>query len=221
MYLNCYLSGRRSQICPHEGSSLQYTIPRIFRHLERSVSSLELLIMLTYCVRNVLSRRPSILKTPQCSLTLFLQHTRKRCSTSPDENLDKVRTLVQLCVDRYYISPGQSNIELFQRGVSCTYGPLGLELRRNLLELWWHSVTRSSAQVFGINTLNSSKDTARDGRGQLRIVESEHFKEIFEQRELSKEQLIQKVQELLQRSPSVRTNLLQGRVLHLPDRLTV
>lgn len=88
-----------------------------------------------------------------------------------------------------------------------------MELRRNLLEQWWHSVTRSTAQVFGINTLSSrsiSRDTATDGRGQLRVVESEHLKHILEQRELSREQLIQKVQTLIQGSPSLRTNFLQG-----------
>lgn len=163
--------------------------------------------MLTCCVRNVPSRCMSILRPSQCNLTMTLQHTRKHCSTSSDANLDQVRTLLQLCVDRYYISPGQSNMELFQHGMSCSYGPLGLELRRNLLEQWWHSVTRSSAQVFGINTLISSENTATDG---LRIVESEKFQQILDRKELTKEQLIQKVQELLRRSPTARTNLFQG-----------
>ncbi|KAM9363203.1 DNA polymerase subunit gamma-2 [Symphorus nematophorus] len=167
--------------------------------------------MFTHCVRNVLSQRLS--KTSQCGIRLALQQPSRHCSSSPREDLDQVRTLVQLCVDRYYISPGETNMELFQRGVSCSYGPLGMELRRNLLEQWWHSVTTSSAEVFGINTLISSsnkEDTATDGPGQLRIVESGHIKRILGQQELSKEQLIQRVRELLQRSPSVRRNFLQG-----------
>ncbi|XP_027138864.1 DNA polymerase subunit gamma-2, mitochondrial isoform X2 [Larimichthys crocea] len=167
-------------------------------------------IMLTCCVRNVLSRRLSRLKASQCILTPTLQYTRRHCSTSSTEDVDLVRTLMQLCVDRYYISPGQTNVDLFRRGMSCRYGPLGMELRRNLLDQWWHAVTRSTVQVFGINTLSSSEDTATDGRGQLRIVESEHVKQILEQQDLSKEQLVQEVRRLLQRSPSVRTNFLQG-----------
>ncbi|XP_037621861.1 DNA polymerase subunit gamma-2, mitochondrial [Sebastes umbrosus] len=172
--------------------------------------SLKLLIMLSHCVRNVPSRLLCILKTSQCRITPALQqHTRRHCSASPSsEGLDEVRTLLQLCVDRYYVSPGETNTELFRCGMSCSYGPLGMELRRNLLEQWWHSVTSSTAQVFGINTLSSSsKDTATDGLG---IVESEHLKHILEQQDLSKEQLIQKVQMLIQRSPSLRTNFLQG-----------
>lgn len=170
--------------------------------------------MLTHRVRNVLSRHASIIKTSQCSIAPALQHNRGRCSKLASEDTDQVRTLLQLCVDRYYISPGQTNTELFQRGMSCSYGPLGMELRRNLLEQWWHSVTSSRAQVFGINTLSSSKIGETDGQGQLRIVDSEYLKQILEQQKLSKEQLIQKVQMYLQRSPFVRTNLLQGKLLH-------
>lgn len=165
--------------------------------------------MLFYRVRNVLSRRLCVLKT-QCRIILVLQHTKRHYSTSSSEDLDKVRTLLQLCVDRYFVLPGQTNTELFQLGMSCSYGPLGMELRRNLLDQWWHSVTRSTAQVFGINTLSSSKDTATGGRGQLRIVETENVKRLLEQQELSKEQLIQNIQSLIQRSTSLRTNFLQG-----------
>lgn len=165
---------------------------------------------------NVLSRRLFILKTSECSIALALQHTSRSCSTSPVEDPDHVKSLLQLCVDRYYISPGQTNLELFRRGMSCSYGPLGMELKRNLLEQWWYSVTRSRAQVFGVNTLCSPSHTAADGQGLLRIVEPESMKQALQQQELSKEQLTQEVQKLLQRSPSVRTNLLQGRVLQIP-----
>ncbi|XP_022620746.1 DNA polymerase subunit gamma-2, mitochondrial [Seriola dumerili] len=161
--------------------------------------------MLNHCVR-----RAFTLKTSQSRTAANLRLNRGRCSASWSEDLDEVRTLLQLCLDRHYISRGQANAELFRRGMSCSYGPLGMELRRNLLEQWWLSVTRSTAQVFGINTLSSSKDRETDGVGQLRMVESENLKQILEQQELSKDQIIQEVQMLLQRSPSVRTNLLQG-----------
>lgn len=165
-----------------------------------------------------MSRRLSIFKPTPYIVALSLHGTRKHCNAPSAEDSDQVRTLMQLCVDRYYISPGQSNVELFQRGVSCSYGPLGVELRRNILELWWNSVTTSSAQVFGISTLNSIGDTATDGPGQMKVVDSESFKHIFEQQNVSKEQLIQKVQELLQKSPSVRTDLFKGKVEYIPKK---
>ncbi|KAF3687477.1 DNA polymerase subunit gamma-2, mitochondrial [Channa argus] len=166
--------------------------------------------MLTHCIRNVLSMHSCMLKTSQCRKALALQHIRGRCSTSPIKDTDQVRTLLQLCVERYYISAGQANAELFQRGMSCSYGPLGMELRRNVLEQWWHSVTRSRAQVFGVNTLSSCKDRETDAQRQLKIVECEQIKQILEQKEVSNEQLIQKVKLFLQMSPFLRTDLLQG-----------
>ncbi|XP_071361292.1 DNA polymerase subunit gamma-2 [Trachinotus anak] len=162
------------------------------------------------CVRRVLSAHAVVLKTWRSSGAPGLRITRGRCSAPGGEDLDPGRTLLQLCLDRHYISPGQTDAELFRRGRSCSYGPLGLELRSNLLEQWWHSVTRSRARVFGIDTLSCSEDRGTDGGGQLRMVDSENLKQILEKQELSKEQLIQEVRVFLQRSPSVRANLLQG-----------
>ncbi|KAM6940570.1 DNA polymerase subunit gamma-2 [Xenentodon cancila] len=156
--------------------------------------------MLNRCLGLSLSPRLPAVKNRLCS--------RARCSpAAPGLDQDPVQTLLRLCVDRYYICPGQVNVDLFQRGLGCSYGPLGEELRRNLLEQWWKSVTRSRAQVLGISSLSSSRDRAAVG---LRIVESERLEELLEQQELSKEQLIQEVYRLLHRSASVRTSLFQG-----------
>lgn len=144
-------------------------------------------------------------------LTLILQRHRRCCSSAP-ENLAQVEPLLQFCVDSYYISPGQINMELFQHGLSCSYGPLGMGLRRNLLDQWWRSVTTSSAQVFGIKTLNCSKNPLLDGAGQLGIVDLDNVAQILGRKEVSREELIQQVQELLQRSPFMRTSFFQGKV---------
>lgn len=146
-------------------------------------------------------------------LTLFLQRSRLLCSSAPEDNLGRLRTLLQFCVDRYYICAGQTNIELFQHGLSCSYGPLGMELRRNLLDQWWHSLSTSSTQVFGIKTLNCSKDPTIDGAGQLGIVDLDNVTQMLVQKDLSREELIQQVQELLRSSPFMRTSLYQGKVL--------
>uniref|UniRef100_A0A1A7XQG0 Leucine rich repeat containing 8 family, member E n=1 Tax=Iconisemion striatum TaxID=60296 RepID=A0A1A7XQG0_9TELE len=137
--------------------------------------------MLSRCVRRVLMRFSTV-RSKQCP--------RGRC-TVPTEGSDRVRTLLQLCVDRHYISPGQTNAELFKGGFGCVYGPLGVELRRNLLEQWWHSVTGSRARVFGINTLSSSPERAGFGP---RIVESEHLQRLLDERDLSRGQLLQELQ---------------------------
>ncbi|XP_029363498.1 DNA polymerase subunit gamma-2, mitochondrial [Echeneis naucrates] len=163
--------------------------------------------MWSHCTRRIL---PSHLRIVKDSRT-----ARGRCSASWADDLDQVRTLLQLCLDRHFISPGDTNAELFRRGLSCTYGPLGMELRRNLLGQWWDSVTRSRAQVFGIDTLSnssSSKDGETDVGGKLRIVQPQYLKQILQhlQQDLSKEQIVQELTTILQKSPAVRTNFLQG-----------
>ncbi|XP_024866758.1 DNA polymerase subunit gamma-2, mitochondrial [Kryptolebias marmoratus] len=155
--------------------------------------------MLTRCVRRVLLKLVSTVRSAQCS--------RGRCCTATTEGLDRVRTLLQLCADRSFISPGETNSELFRRGSSCSYGPLGVELRRNLLEQWWHSATGSRTRVWGIKTLRGRREQAACGP---RLVEAEHFHQVLQQSELSREQLVQEVSLLLQRSQTVRRDLLQG-----------
>ncbi|XP_061779096.2 DNA polymerase subunit gamma-2 [Nerophis lumbriciformis] len=88
----------------------------------------------------------------KCLLTL----KQGLCSPATNQQSDEVRTLLQVFVDTHFISPGESNVGLFGRGLSCSYGPLGMELRRNVLHEWWSSVTGSRAQVFGINTPSST-----------------------------------------------------------------
>ena len=134
--------------------------------------------------------------------------SRGRCSPAegpdPDSDSDSV---LQLCADRYYISPGPADADLFRRGLSCGYGPLGRELRRNLLEQWWRSVTGSRAQVFGVNTLSSGGP----GPGGLRLVEAGALERILGRSDLSREQLVREIRGLIRGSPSLRTDLFTGK----------
>uniref|UniRef100_H3DJF9 DNA polymerase gamma 2, accessory subunit n=1 Tax=Tetraodon nigroviridis TaxID=99883 RepID=H3DJF9_TETNG len=118
--------------------------------------------------------------------------------------------MLHLCVDRDFLCPGQTNMGLFQRGLSCSYGPLGLELRRNLLDQWWRSVSTSSAQVFGIKTLTCSQDPPTGGAGHLGIVDLDDLTQVLVQKGLSREELIQQLRERLHRSRLMRTSLYQG-----------
>ncbi|XP_061737072.1 DNA polymerase subunit gamma-2, mitochondrial [Nerophis ophidion] len=84
------------------------------------------------------------------------------------QHSDEVRTLLRVFADTHFISPGDTNLGLFGRGRSCSYGPLGTELRRNVLREWWSSVTGSRAQVFAINTPNSTP-------GHLAVTSPDHL----------------------------------------------
>lgn len=166
--------------------------------------------MLPYCVGTLVPRLRGV-----WTLTVFVQQ-RRRCSSAAEHDPGSLRALVRFCVDRYYLSPGQSNMELFQQGLSCSYGPLGRELSRNLLDQWWYSVSTSSTQVFGLKTLTCSKDPTGDGAGQLGVVDLEKVNQILVQEDLSREELIQQLRELVRSSPSMRRSLYQGKaLLHL------
>ncbi|KAM8842744.1 DNA polymerase subunit gamma-2 [Synchiropus picturatus] len=125
-----------------------------------------------------------------------LCQTRTLCSTSTTDLLGSVRSLQQLFVDRYYVSPGVRNVALLKMGLACNYGPLGTELRSNLLNQWWLSMSSSGAQIYGINTL--CRHLVVDGENTFQ-----------EPDEISREELM-KMNGILQESPSMRTNLLQG-----------
>lgn len=140
---------------------------------------------------------------------MILRFGRGWCDTTNVDE-DQAGTLLKLSMDRGYISPNQTNGELFKRGVSCSYGPLGTELKRNLLEKWWGTVVGSRGQVFGINSPSCMSDRAIGGLDRLRVVDHEKTMQILEQQELRKEQLVQQVLVLLQKSGSLRTNFLQG-----------
>lgn len=164
--------------------------------------------MLAHCVPAVIPRPRGLRR-----LTRFAQLRGRRCSSAAEDN--PLRTLLQLCVDRYFLCPGQTNVEQFQRGLSCSYAALGLELRRNLLDQWWRAVSASSAQVFGIRTPTCSRAPPTDGAAPLGIVDVGDLAQILLQKGLSREALVQQVRARLQASPLVRSSLYQGRVLPL------
>ncbi|XP_070966061.1 DNA polymerase subunit gamma-2 [Oncorhynchus clarkii lewisi] len=168
--------------------------------------------MLTYCVRRLIWRCENIPRTSHCCRVAF---SRQHCSTatpvrSVAEDSDHTKTLMQLCTDRYYIASGQLHRDSFQRGTNCGYGPLGMELKNNILEQWWNSVIGFRAEVFGISTLHASKNRTTERDGQLRVVDTDNLRQILSQRELSKDQLIQKLQTHIQNGASLRTSLFQG-----------
>lgn len=137
------------------------------------------------------------------------RHTGHRYNTTacPGEDSDPTRVLLQLCVDAYYVAPGQAHRDAFQRGVCCHYGPLGVELKKHLVEQWWGSVQRSRTQVFGISTLTTSDDQSGVGHPMLN---DERLKHLLDAEDLDKAQLMQRIQMLLRQSTPLRANLLQG-----------
>lgn len=74
----------------------------------------------------------------------------------------------------------------------------------------------SPAQVFGINTVTTRKEPAADGQeDSFSIIKSKDLESVFTQEHLSKEKVIQKVREILEKSSSLRGSLFRGWSLRL------
>ncbi|XP_043096885.1 DNA polymerase subunit gamma-2, mitochondrial isoform X2 [Puntigrus tetrazona] len=116
-----------------------------------------------------------------------------------DDSCDKTSLLMQLCADRYYLSP-----EAFHTR-TCTYGPLGTGMKKNIIEQWTSAI-RSKAYVFGITTSVQN----RMCEDSVRIVNVDTLQEILDQESLTEKEASQKIQTLIKDSASVRTSLLQG-----------
>lgn len=151
--------------------------------------------MLTYCIRRrrFVSRRVNWTVSPVHELLqLFSKHYGMSSDGGPDP---AASGMLQLLQRRFFISPDHHHAVSLLKGKTCAYGPLGVDLKRNLLEQWWSSVVRSRPQVFGISTLHGLGDEGEDLR---------------KQRDLTKEDLGERVGELLHRRRPFRTSLLQG-----------
>ena len=66
------------------------------------------------------------------------------------EQLNKMEKLVSLCKRRGFIFPSS---EIYGGLSSCwDYGPLGVAMKRNIKDAWWHTIVQSRDDVVGIDT---------------------------------------------------------------------
>lgn len=153
--------------------------------------------MLTYCIRKriFVSSHVNCNISPLHELLQFCRHSRM----SSDGASDPTSDMMQLLQRRFFISPDHRHATSLLKGRNCAYGHLGVDLKRNMLEQWWSSVVRARPQVFGISTLHRVGDKG-----------AEEVEDLLKQRDLTKEQLGERMAELLHRIQPCRTSLLQG-----------
>ena len=68
---------------------------------------------------------------------------------APDEQVS-MDTLVSLCKRRGFVFPASEIYGGF--GSTYDYGPLGVELKRNIKDAWWRSMVRERSDIVGIDT---------------------------------------------------------------------
>ncbi|XP_026875322.2 DNA polymerase subunit gamma-2, mitochondrial isoform X2 [Electrophorus electricus] len=169
-------------------------------------------MIVTYCIRRRLSllRRETVTVSFLHELLRLPQHYRRTVLSHYSEGTsndvaDPASMLLQLCGRHYYIAPGAIHSASLKKGRGCGYGPLGLDLKQNVLEQWWTSVVRSRAQVFGISTLHSSMDGAA-----VKMIQGDAVRDMHSQTGLTEEHLAERLRQILQHKEFFRTSLLQG-----------
>ncbi|XP_076871997.1 DNA polymerase subunit gamma-2 [Brachyhypopomus gauderio] len=158
-------------------------------------------MMFTYCMK----RRLVLLGRDVSFLHDLLTVPRIYSRGTSHEAADPASLLVQLCRRQHYIAPGETHAASLKRGRGCGYGPLGLDLQKNVLEQWWTSVVRSRAQVFGISTPHCSTTSTAAW-----VLQGDDVRNSLSQRDLPGTQLAEGLRQVLQRGEFFRSGLLQG-----------
>lgn len=124
--------------------------------------------------------------------------------------------LVEICQRRHFVSGTKQQIsrDALLSGCHSGFGPLGLELRKNLATEWWSSVVVFREQVFPVDALHVESGPSLPGDSDFRLVSAETLREILQDKELSKEQLVSFLENLLKTSGKLRENLLHGALEH-------
>ncbi|KAJ8264113.1 hypothetical protein GJAV_G00145330 [Gymnothorax javanicus] len=131
------------------------------------------------------------------------------CSGSASDT-DHMKTFLQLCSDRYYIIGDAFNGDSLLHGSSCPYGPLGMELKKGILDKWWTSVVMTRGQVFGISTMHLTRTTPVQKERTLKLVDCSSLECNVNQESLNWDQAGDSLRKQLHGSLTVRTNLLRG-----------
>lgn len=131
------------------------------------------------------------------------------------ERADDREALIDLCRRRHFLSgtPQQLSPAALLSGCHPGFGPLGVELRKNLASQWWSSVVVFREQVLAVDALHHEPGPSQPGDSAFRLVSPECVREILQDKELSKEQLVTFLENLLKTSGKLRETLLHGMAL--------
>ncbi|KAM9597230.1 DNA polymerase subunit gamma-2 isoform 3-T3 [Trichechus inunguis] len=124
--------------------------------------------------------------------------------------------LLEICQRRHFFSGTQQQLsrDSLLSGCHPGFGPLGIELRKNLAAEWWSSVVVFREQVFPVDALYHEPGPSLPGDSAFRLVSAESLREILQDKELSKEHLVAFLENLLKTPGKLRENLLHGALEH-------
>ncbi|XP_008691850.1 DNA polymerase subunit gamma-2, mitochondrial isoform X3 [Ursus maritimus] len=136
--------------------------------------------------------------------------------TEAPESGEGSEELVEICQRRHFFSGSKRQLSRHSLLSGCHpgFGPLGIELRKNLAAEWWSSVVVFREQVFPVDALHHEPGPTLPGDSAFRLVSAETLREILQDKELSKEQLVAFLENLLKTSGKLRESLLHGALEH-------
>lgn len=125
--------------------------------------------------------------------------------------------LLEVCQRRHFLSGPKQQFrrDSLLNGCHPGFGPLGIELRKNLAAEWWSSVVVFREQVFAVDSLHQEPGSSQPRDSAFRLVSPESIREILQDREPSKEQLVAFLENLLKTSGKLRATLLHGMALRV------
>uniref|UniRef100_A0A8C5KZS1 DNA polymerase subunit gamma-2 n=1 Tax=Jaculus jaculus TaxID=51337 RepID=A0A8C5KZS1_JACJA len=123
--------------------------------------------------------------------------------------------LLEMCQRRRFLSGTEPQLsrEALLGGCHPGFGPLGVGLRKNLAAEWWSSVVVFREQVFAVDGPHHEAGPSQPGDRACRLVSPESIREILQDKELSKEQLVSFLENVL-KAGKLRETLLHGALKH-------
>ncbi|XP_059509840.1 uncharacterized protein polg2 [Stegostoma tigrinum] len=119
--------------------------------------------------------------------------------------------LIELCQSRHFITGDIITQESVTNGWY-NYGHLGMEFKKNLASEWWNSMVLSREQVFGVATPHKLMSFHNSDNRSLRLVESTALQVPSGNKDLTKEEIVALLDNVLKQSTVVRPDLLKGAI---------
>ncbi|KAM9119472.1 DNA polymerase subunit gamma-2 [Pangshura tecta] len=149
---------------------------------------------------------------------LFAQlrpYTGGPCNSAEGQRWEGSEVLLDLCQRRHFLRGDQRQAltwDSYLRGCHAGFGPLGMELRKNLAAQWWASVVVSREQVFAVDSLlHRAPGAGMLPSGEaLSLTQVGTLREILQNKELNKEQITAALEKVLGMSGVLREDLLHG-----------
>uniref|UniRef100_A0ACB8ELL5 DNA polymerase subunit gamma-2, mitochondrial n=1 Tax=Sphaerodactylus townsendi TaxID=933632 RepID=A0ACB8ELL5_9SAUR len=138
---------------------------------------------------------------------------------------EAAEALLDICVRRHFLrrreTPQQRTWDSYLKGDCPGFGPLGVELRKNLAAQWWETIVVFREQVFAVDApvQDFSKAVETSPGEFLRAVPTKTLWEVLKEEDLSKQELLDSLEKMLKVSGMLRDSLLHGALEQYVDCL--